>query len=128
MQLRNASTGALVAQRLFRAEGFWARGLGLLARPPLGEGEALWLDPCAGIHTWGMRYPIDVLFLSPEMRVLRVAAGVQPWRVRLAPPGTRSVVELRAGSAETAVSAGDFLQSLDPGPEGGPVRSLANQE
>jgi uncharacterized membrane protein (UPF0127 family) len=84
------------------------RGLGLLGRPPLREGEALWLSPCGGVHTWGMRYAIDVLFLDAEMRVVGVRRGVGPWSVAPAPRGTRSVIELPAGGA-AGVQAGDEL-------------------
>lgn len=86
--------------------------LGLIVRPPLNEGEALWLDPCGSIHTFGMRYAIDVLFLDAELRVLRVAKNVRPWRMRLAPGRTRSVIELRAGAA-ARVEVGDRLSVGD---------------
>lgn len=84
--------------------------MGLLARPPLGQGEALWLDPCGGIHTWGMPYAIDVLFLSCEGVVLRVARDVRPWRMVFAPRRTRSVIELRASEARR-VAVGDCIVS-----------------
>jgi uncharacterized protein len=74
----------------------------------LRDDEGLWLDPCGGIHTWGMRYAIDVLFLDREMRVLRVARNVRPWRMVFAPRGTRSVVELPASTAAN-VEQGDRL-------------------
>lgn len=86
----------------------WA--LGLLARPPLGSGEALWLPGCRGIHTWGMRYAIDVIFVDRECRVLRVVRGLSPWRLILwAPQGTDGVLEFPAGGAE-AVTPGDRLK------------------
>lgn len=112
--LHNASRGAMLARRLYCPRRFWARNLGLLARPPLREGEALWLDPCGGIHTWGVRYPIDVLFLDRQHCILAVARQVRPWRVVLAPPGTRSVVELPGGGAAGA-EAGDRLEMLPGG-------------
>jgi uncharacterized membrane protein (UPF0127 family) len=82
--------------------------MGLLVRPPLRMGEALWLNPCGGIHTWAMRYPIDVLFLDAELRVVKVARGVWPWRMVLSARGTRSVVELRA-AGELDARPGDQL-------------------
>jgi uncharacterized membrane protein (UPF0127 family) len=106
--LRNLRTGEVVAGRLRAARGFWDRGLGLLARPELRPGEGLWLDPCGGIHTWGMRYAIDVLFLDRELRVLRVSRNLRPWRLGLAPRGTRSTLELPAGGA-ARVREGDRL-------------------
>lgn len=100
-----------MAERLERPGSAWARWLGLLFRPPLAPGEALWLDPCGGIHTWSLRQSIDVLFLDGNLRVLKVVRRLRPWRAAWAPRGTRSVVELPAGAAD-AVQAGDSLEVL----------------
>ena len=97
--IRNETRGGVLAERAFRAAGFLERGLGLLARPPLRQGEALWLDPCGGVHTCGMRYSIDVVFLDRSLRVTGIARAVRPWRIALAPRGTRSVLELPSGGA-----------------------------
>lgn len=100
----------VLAQWVDRPRDFRRRMLGLLVRPPLKPGEALWLDPCGGIHTWGMGYPLDVVFLSAERTVLRVARRIPPWRMVFAPRGTRSVLELRAGEA-ASVWIGDVIGS-----------------
>ncbi len=96
-------------KRVVRPGGFWGRGAGLLARPTLRPDEALWLEPCGGIHTWGMRYPIDVVFLDGKRRVLRIVNNLPPWRLAFAPKGTRGVLELRAGAA-AGLTAGRKLQ------------------
>ncbi|MFN3653003.1 MAG: DUF192 domain-containing protein [Armatimonadota bacterium] len=101
----------VLAERLYRPGPGLAWALGLLARPPLKPGEGLWLVPGGSIHTWGLRYAIDVLFLDRDLRVLRVARGVRPWRVALAPRGTAGVVELPAGAAPA--EAGDRL-TIEP--------------
>jgi len=80
------------------ADRFVARALGLLVGAPLEEDEGLLIAPCSSIHTIGMRYPIDVLFLDLEGCVLRVFAEVRTGRMRFA-PGARAVLELRAGIA-----------------------------
>jgi uncharacterized membrane protein (UPF0127 family) len=72
---------------------------GLLARPPLGRGEAMLIRPCNMIHTVGMRYCIDVVFLARDGTVLRVARSVGPRRVR-AHLRAQSVLELAAGEAD----------------------------
>ena len=99
-----------LAERVDRPQSPGKRLLGLLVRPPLEAGEVLWLDPCGGVHTWGMGYAIDVLFLSRENHVLGVTHGVRPWRMVFAPRGTRSVIELRAGEAQQ-VEVGDRIAS-----------------
>ena len=80
------------------ATGFNERLLGWLGRErPPGE-RGLWIAPCDGVHTFGMRFPIDVLFLDCAGVLLRVDAAVEPWRARVC-IGAYSVIELRAGLA-----------------------------
>jgi uncharacterized protein len=80
------------------ADRFVARALGLLVGAPLEADQGLLIAPCSSIHTIGMRYPIDVLFLDREGCVLRVFAEVRAGRMRFA-PGARAVLELRSGIA-----------------------------
>lgn len=81
-----------------RARSFATRLGGLLARPPLRPDEALYLAPCASVHTCFMRYPIDVVFLDAAGRVIRTVEHLRPWRMA-ACRGARAVLELRAGEA-----------------------------
>ena len=80
------------------AGGFLQRARGLLLRPPLRANEALLIPGCASVHTFGMRYAIDVVFLDPLGRVLHVAGSLRPWRIA-SQPGAAAVLELLAGSA-----------------------------
>lgn len=77
---------------------YWLRARGLLGRPTLEQGEGLLITPCKRIHTMGMAYPIDVLYLDAHMRIVSVAHSVQPGRFWVpAPPrraGVTQVVEL----------------------------------
>jgi uncharacterized protein len=81
-----------------RAEGFWHRLLGLLGRPELRKGEALYLAPCNGVHTLFMPYRIDVVFVDRSGLVLHVVADLAPWRFRFC-RGAHAALELRAGQA-----------------------------
>lgn len=65
---------------IHRAENFATRLLGLLARPRLKPGEALYLAPCASVHTVFMRYSIDVAFVDREGRVLKLVKDLRPFR------------------------------------------------
>jgi uncharacterized protein len=71
---------------------------GLLGRAGLAADEGLLLEPASAVHTWFMRFPIDVVFLDRDLLVLRVAEEVRPWRFASA-RGARSVLELPAGTA-----------------------------
>ena len=91
LKIDGRMTGLLV----YEASGFLSRARGLLGRERLRDDEALWIHPCGSVHTIGMRYPIDVVFIDREARVLRVCAEVRAGRIRFA-PSARGVLELRA--------------------------------
>jgi uncharacterized membrane protein (UPF0127 family) len=89
--------GRWIARRLLLARTFRERLLGLLQLESLAVDEALLLSPGASIHTFGMPYPIDAVFLNGQMKILRLATRIAPWRIRLAPARTKHVLELPAG-------------------------------
>lgn len=76
-----------------------ARMKGLLGRRTLEPGEGLLLRPAGSVHTAFMRFPIDVVFLDGDCRILRVEANVPPWRL-VAQRGAKAVLELPAHAAE----------------------------
>lgn len=116
------TTGAVLAARAARADRFLPRLVGLLGRRALAEGEGLLLVPCSSIHTLGMRFPIDVLFLGPEGNVLRALHGVPPWRVPAPVPGARMVLELPAGTlARTGTIDGNLVVLAAPHLAGHPA-------
>lgn len=101
------SLGNVVAARVVVANTFADRFTGLLKRDRLGRDEGLLLSPGGSIHTLGMRFAIDVLFLDRHMRVLKVASAMPPWRAVLAPAGTEFTLELASGrSAAAAIGIG----------------------
>ena len=67
----------------------WRRGL--------GEQRGIYLTPCNAIHTFMMRFPIDVIFVGDDLEIVRVVWNVKPWRVVFGGPGTRGVVEVETG-------------------------------
>jgi hypothetical protein len=100
--------GTVLASRAFMAEGNRERLRGWLGRDAPGEGEGLWLKPCASVHTFGMRFAVDVAFMDRSGKVLRVRPRVGPWRVVFGPvrgsffPWTVTTLELPAGTLEGA--------------------------
>lgn len=88
-----------IASRVRIAATFNARRMGLLNRHILDDDEGLLLRPGGSIHTVGMRFAIDVVFLDRRLRILKIAPYLQPYRLALAPRGTQSVLEIRAGRA-----------------------------
>ena len=87
-----------------------SRAVGLLSRSGLEPGEALWIVPSRGVHTWGMRFTIDVLALDEAGTVIDCVSNLRPWRVRLPRRGTAGVLELPAGTlAASRTSLGDRI-------------------
>jgi uncharacterized membrane protein (UPF0127 family) len=83
---------------------------GLLGRRGLPEDGGLLIRPAPSVHTWFMRFPLDVVFLDADMRVLRVRAGMRPWQIAGC-RGARMALELPAGRARAAgVAPGDRLR------------------
>ncbi|HLS80337.1 MAG TPA: DUF192 domain-containing protein [Steroidobacter sp.] len=89
--------GRCVAQRVQVADSMLSRAIGLIRRRALNAHEGLLLVPGGGIHTIGVRFPIDVVFLDGRMRILALAPELAPRRLRWAPVGCRRVLELAAG-------------------------------
>jgi uncharacterized protein len=86
-----------------------ARRRGLLRRGSLGDGVALIIAPTNAVHTFFMRFPIDLVFAARDGRVLKIRQRVGPWRVSGA-RGAFAVVELAAGAAARAeLRVGDRL-------------------
>lgn len=81
--------------------------------PPLPEGGGLVLDPCGSIHMFFMRYPLDVLFLDKEGRVVFMYKGIKPWRVGRIVRGAKMAVELPEGAIEQSLTeVGDRVSLL----------------
>jgi uncharacterized membrane protein (UPF0127 family) len=86
-----------------------ARTRGLLGRQSLGEGEGLWIVPCEAVHTFGMRFAIDLVFLDRRNIVRKVRSSVPPGRLSGC-LRARSVLELAAGTLQnTSIHPGDTL-------------------
>jgi uncharacterized protein len=81
-----------------------------LRHDALEPGEGLWIYPTQAIHTFGMRFPIDVAFLDRRLRIKRVYHQLAPFRWTTLVWGARSVLELASGSlASTGTAIGDEL-------------------
>jgi uncharacterized protein len=122
--LRTAE-GRFIAHEVRVAYSLSARLLALSRERSLPTRAGLLLSPARGIHTLGMRFAVDVVFLSRQMRVLGLAPRVQPWRILLAPRGTGRVLELAAGQiAATRLQTGVFIVVESSGSQGqrSPVR------
>jgi uncharacterized protein len=102
--------GRIVCRDCTVADSIFTRAKGLLGRSGLGPDEGLLLQPANSVHTAFMRFPIDVVFLDRDLKVLDVAEAVPPWRIK-ARRGSRAVLELAAGqAARQGITAADSLR------------------
>lgn len=107
----NERTGAVLAEEAAVARNPWQRAKGLLGRRALPAGEGLVIRPCNSIHCFFMAFPIDVLYVDKDGRVLRMVAALRPNRIGPIVPGAREVIELPAHTlATTGTTVGDRLR------------------
>ena len=84
---------------------------GLLGRDALASDEGILLRPASSVHTFFMKFPIDVVFLDRDRRVLKIAPELAPWRLA-ASRGSKEVLELSAGRAgAVGLRVGDDLRT-----------------
>jgi hypothetical protein len=95
--LMNERTRQPVATSVEIAATRTSRRRGLLGRDRLDEASAMLLAPCTAVHTVGMRFAIDVVFVDRQGYAVKVVRNLRPWRIALA-AGGRAVIEMAAGS------------------------------
>ncbi len=98
MPVINLSKKTWLATKVRKADNFLTRLVGLLKRKHLGPEEALWLMPSKGIHTIGMKFPIDVVFLTRDNHVVGLMSGLPPYRISAIHLRGYSVLELPNGT------------------------------
>jgi len=107
--IRNERTGRLLADHVLAAFDSKGRRAGLLQHASFPVGQAMVIAPTNAVHTCFMRFPIDLVFVSRDGRILKTCASVKPWRVAAA-LRAYAVVELPAGAlARSDTVAGDRL-------------------
>ncbi|HTH95260.1 MAG TPA: DUF192 domain-containing protein [Rhodocyclaceae bacterium] len=89
--------GRCVLPKVKRTTNVWDRARGLLGRPRLETGEGLLIDPCPSVHTIGMGYPLDLVFLDADFRVLKLIDALPPLRFAGC-RNARATLELAPGS------------------------------
>src|SRR5262249_47519157 len=117
----NRTRKAYLATRLELADGHWSRLRGLMGRGPseFFEGQGLWLVPCHGVHTMGMRFPIDVVYLTRDCRVLHLEQNLKPWRFAPVCRQAATVLELPGDMLRTTGTAvGDEIEISTSGTTG----------
>jgi uncharacterized membrane protein (UPF0127 family) len=110
LRVRNLTRGTVLADRALIADDSRTRQTGLLKHTGLAEGEGLWIVPCEGVHTFFMKFAIDVLFLSKKRVVTKLRPNMVKSRIALS-LRAHSTLELPVGMIEkSGTKVGDQLE------------------
>jgi uncharacterized protein len=111
----NRTRTTYLATELLIARTHWTRFWGLMATDAsrFRRGQGLWIVPCHGVHTFAMRFPIDVLYLDQERIVIHIEEELKPWRMAAIRVRATSVLELPTGTVRDSRTAlGDQVDIL----------------
>jgi uncharacterized membrane protein (UPF0127 family) len=110
ISVRNVTRDVVLADSAQSADTSAQRRTGLLKHTQLEPGDGLWIVPCESVHSFFMKFTIDVLYLDRKHRVKKLRREMAPWRVS-ACLTAHSVLELPAGTiTRTGTQAGDQLE------------------
>lgn len=116
LRITNLTRNSVLAEQAELADRGATRRKGLLGRDGLAPGEGLWILPCESVHTFGMKFAIDLIYIDRKHRVRKVRSAVLPWRLS-ACLSAHSVIELAVGTVQaTRTTRGDILEfsSVEP--------------
>lgn len=101
MQAFNVTQQRTLASVLMVADSFFRSLIGLMGRPGLEAGHGLWIVPCQSVHTFWMRFPIDVVFLDEHRKVIQLVENLRPFRISKHLSKASSVIELPVSTIRT---------------------------
>ena len=101
----------VIAAKIVKADNFFSKLFGLIIRKKLKDKEGFLIENCSSIHTFWMRYSIDVIFLNKKNLVLAIYHNIKPFRATLFIRNAYSALELKSGTIEkTSLEVGDLVQ------------------
>ena len=104
-----SSQSGRLLDEAFLANTPWLRLRGLLGRSTLTDNQGMLIYPCNSVHTIGMSYPLDIVYLNDKNQVLKITRNLKPWRSSGC-KGATKVLELTAGNASKKnINQGDIL-------------------
>jgi len=110
LRITNQTRNTVLGDLIDVADTSAKRRTGLLKHNGLKPGEGLWIVPCESVHTFFMKFPIDLVYLDRKNKVRKVRHAVKPWRMSICLTA-HSIIELPAGAAQqTGTQTGDELQ------------------
>jgi uncharacterized protein len=102
----------VIAERVKMADTFYLRIVGLMFSKSLQGFDCLWLKPCNSIHTFFMRYEIDVMYLDKNMKVVKIIRNIKPWRMTRMYFSAAQCLEFSGGFLPSNIKEGDLLEAI----------------
>ena len=112
--IRNASNGRIICRNELMARGFFQRLTGMLTRKFSGKLDGIVFENCNTIHTFGMRFSLDVLFVDRNNVIIKIQKNMAPWKTASAGIKKCTAIELPAGTADMVMcKTGDIIEFND---------------
>lgn len=113
VEIRNITKGNIIASQGILADNFFARLKGLIGRKRLDEGEALCINPCKSVHTFFMRFSIDIVFVDKNGVVCLIVNDLEPYKVSRYVASAKYVIELPNGKCKKSeLEVGDKVDMI----------------
>lgn len=109
MELYNSSTNSSISDNVTVADNFITRSVGLLSKKNISDNEALIIKPCCSVHTFFMKFDIDVVFVDKNNKVVAIREDVKPFRILPIYFSSAYVVEFNAQKISQKILKGDIL-------------------
>lgn len=113
MKVRIKYNNKILSQNVRVADDFSSRLIGLMFKKKLVGADALLIDPCNSIHTFFMRYSLDVVFIGKKNNVVKIIRNLKPWRMTWLYFRSHKVLELPSGKLPADLKEGDILEVED---------------
>ena len=110
MKVQVSHQNKILFKNILLAETFLSRLIGLMFKEKLVDADGLLIDPCRSIHTFFMKYSLDIVFLSEENKVIKIIRHMKPWRLSWIYFRAIKTLELPAGQLPSDIKEGDFLE------------------
>ena len=110
MKVQITYGGKTLSKDILVADDMIGRLIGLMFKKKLVGADGLLIDPCNSIHTFFMRYSLDVVFLGKDNRVVKIIRNIRPWRMTWIYFSARKTLELPAGKLPMDLKEGDVLE------------------
>ncbi len=113
MIVLHKKTNNVIANKVRYVNTAWGRMLGLMFIKEMKGFDGLILDPANSVHNCFVRFPIDVVFLNSENRIVKIIRNFKPWRFSWIYFKSRRVLEIKGGSLSEDIDVGDELEVRD---------------